>query len=228
MTNIDVGRTLVVIASPFTAADRFADQLARICSGSAAWDYGKAGDAYERLDAMVPNDHEAESTLILRLTEADIWSMGTQGPLGLPVVMCLLAEMRLPVLHLVRRDAAQLAMAALLGGADSEAKLPVWLAPDEVVQTARWLEAGQVQIGRAARLAGAKTETVAHEDLVSMLAASGIFRRALRLVGAFSHVPDTLRLNPPEGTRPNILNLDEINDHLARHAPDLVPGPPLD
>lgn len=175
-------------------------------------------------------NHDAPLILSLKYTQAH--RLGADDVTAVPLVLKALADYRVPVLHLVRRDVVQQAISHLVAtetgqfhtvkpnGSDGDRK--IWLDPVEVASLARAKAEEQRRAQAHLAALSARHLTVYYEELAPGKVADEL-RRALRFLDRYAHVPSGFRpaTHAMESDR-RVANRVEILDHLLARAPDLL------
>jgi LPS sulfotransferase NodH len=170
--------------------------------------------------------------LIISLKYTQAHRLGADDLSNAPSILKLLAEYRVPVLHLIRRDVVQQAMSHLVASetgrfhagdaAANDGNQKIWLDPAEVATLARSRAEEQRRARAHLEAVSARHLTVYYEELAPAGLADEL-RRALRFLDRYAHVPDRFKSSTaPMGSNDRVANRAEILDHLIGAAPELL------
>jgi LPS sulfotransferase NodH len=174
--------------------------------------------------------HDAPLIISLKYTQAH--RLGADDMTAAPLILKVLADYRVPVLHLVRRDVVQQAISHLVAAdtgqfhassaAQPDIDRKIWLNPAEVVSLARARAEEQKRARAHLDAISARHLTVYYEELGPGRVADEL-RRALRFLDRYAHVPNGFRpATIAMDSDRRVANRAEILDHLLAKAPDLL------
>ncbi len=175
------------------------------------------------------------NNILIDLKYSQSYALGVDENTMAPVILSEVAKLKLPIVHLVRKDTVAQAVSLLVSektGIFIETKKnsevtkgtgqKFWLDPNEVLRVAK---SGQFAVEQASRnmdILGIKPLVVFYEDLVSPRAADS-YRRALRFLNHYSDIPQDFE--PPtvkQNSSARVANMDEILNYISQSDPSLV------
>ncbi|MBK8438208.1 MAG: hypothetical protein IPL38_01395 [Rhodobacter sp.] len=173
-----------------------------------------------------------DAPMIVSMKYTQAHRLGADDMTGAPILLKVLADYRVPVLHLVRRDVVRQAISHLVAAetesfhiahadaADGNRK--IWLDPAEVLALARTRAEEQRRARAHLEAVSARHLTMYYEELTPGRLPDEL-RRALRFLDRYGQVPNGFL---PETVAMEsdrcVANRAEILDHMLARAPDLL------
>lgn len=177
----------------------------------------------------------ADKKILIDLKYSQSYALGVDENTMAPVVLSELAKLKLPIVHLVRKDTVAQAVSLLvsektgkfvetkkISSNSRDAKQKFWLDPSEVLKVAK---SGQFAVEQASRnmdILGIKPLVVFYEDLISPSAAR-TYRQTLSFLDHYSDIPKdfespTIRQN----SSARVANMSEILNYISQKEPLLI------
>lgn len=188
------------------------------------------------MQAIVARDRgTAVSPIFFDLKYDQVYRLGAESPGRSPTLLHWFIDNKLPVLHVIRRDALAQAISFLIakkrrvyvelhGKAPKQdhAPEPLYLDPDQAVAYARAYMAARRDMQAQLTAMRARVLTVAYEDMIGDGLAPQL-RRCLRFIDRWVDVPARLRPGTTsQESRSRVLNLTELIDAALAADPELV------
>jgi len=172
--------------------------------------------------------------VLIDLKYPQAFRLGVDDVFHSPNILKVLGRLRVPIIHLVRRDVLSQAISYIVAVRTGTwvdfghaARVPdtgvkFWLDPAEVTQVARAREFSVRTARYHLEFLKVRHITVFYEDIAGPAWATQ-YRRVLRFLDLYAEVPETHRPKtvPQRSTR-RVANLTEVLEYVQKAAPELV------